>query len=116
MRFFLYLYIVVIGHACGTSVPKDVLPNDKMQAVLYDVIRADEMVDFRQITDSAYRPFSRRAAIYDTIFQLHAVKKEDFQKSLKFYQTRPDLLKGVIEDMQKKIKDTTVAKKPEVIL
>lgn len=115
MRFLLFFTVVLMACSGTASLPKDVLPPDQMSNVLYDVIKADEMVDFLQIADSTYRPFSRRASIYDTIFHFHAVKKEVFQKSLKFYQARPDLLKTVIEKMQKKISDTTGAKKAEVI-
>ena len=115
MRYFLYLSFVIA--ACsGSSRPKEVLPPEKMQAVLYDVIRADEMIDFLKYSDSTYKPFSRRTALYDTIFQLHSVKKETFQKSLAFYQGRPDLLKEIIEGMRKKITDsTTVSPKPVAV-
>ena len=44
------------------------------------------------------------------------IKKETFQKSLAFYQGRPDLLKEIIEGMRKKITDsTTVSPKPVAV-
>jgi hypothetical protein len=102
------LFLFFFAFACsGTSVPGGVLPPEKMETVLYDVIRADEMVDFLKLSDSTWQPFSRRTALYDTVFQLHGVKKEEFQKSLSYYQQRPDILKEIIEGMQKKAKDTT---------
>lgn len=102
------LILCFFAVACsGPSVPDDVLSPDEMQQVLYDVIRADEMVDFLRLSDSTWQPFSRRTALYDTVFQLHNIKKEQFQKSLSYYQSRPDLLKEIIEVMQEKVKDTT---------
>jgi hypothetical protein len=103
MRSLLFLPLLLWACSGTPSVPKDVMPPGKMGAVLYDVIRADEMVDFLQTNDSTYRPFSSRASLYDTIFQLHAVKKQDFQRSLKYYQGRPDLLKGILDSLQKKL-------------
>ena len=103
----LLLFSIGFFSCSGSSVPKGVLPPDKMEAVLYDVIRVDELVDFRKMTgDSTYRLFENRTALYDTVFQLHTVKKDEFQKSLRFYQSRPDLVKEILEDLQKKVTDT----------
>jgi Domain of unknown function (DUF4296) len=103
MRVFLLLPLLLCACSGTPSVPKDVMPPEKLGAVLYDVIRSDEMVDFLQTNDSAYRSFSKRASLYDTIFQLHAVKKQEFQRSLKYYQGRPDLLKEILDSLQKKV-------------
>lgn len=106
------LFITFFLAACSgsPSVPGDVLPPTKMQQVLYDVIRADEVVDFMQMTDSTYRLFSRRTALYDTVFQLHTVTKEKFRKSLQYYQGHPDLMKEMLEEMQKELADTSAAR------
>ncbi len=104
------LLCCLLAACSGSSVPDNVLPPEKMEVVLYDVIRADEMVDFLKLSDSTWQPFSRRTDLYDSIFQLHKVKKETFQNSLRFYQGRPDLLKEVLEALQKKVTDTTAHK------
>lgn len=110
MRFFLTLFILVFVIACGSDVPNDVMPTNKMQSVLYDVIRADEMVEFKRLSDSTYHSFSKRSSLYDTIFQLHSIDKAIFQKSLKYYQGRPDLLKEMLDSLEKKVTDTIVHK------
>lgn len=113
MRQFFILPLLFCACSGSPSVPKDVLPPEKMQAVLYDVIRADEMVDFLRLSDSTYQHFSKRTAMYDTVFQLHKVKKEAFQKSMKYYQGRPDLLKQIFDNLQKSVPDTSrIIKRP----
>lgn len=103
-----WIVICLFWTACsGESVPKDVLPPIEMQAVMYDVIRVDEMVDFLRMSDSTYQSFSKRTALYDTVFGLHNITKEKFQQSLKYYQGRPDLLKEMINDLHAEITDTT---------
>lgn len=103
-----WVFISLFFVACsGESVPKNVLPPQKMQEVMYDVIRVDEMVEFLRMMDSTYQPFSKRTALYDTVFGLHAVTKEKFQQSLKYYQGRPDLLKEMINNIHSKITDTS---------
>src|SRR5829696_1065654 len=108
MRLF-FLLSVLMFSCSGESIPKGVFPKEKMSAVLYDIILADEWVDFKKMQDSTYMNFSKRAAIYDSIFQIHAIKKEQYQTSIRYYQSRPDFLKEIFESLKKKT-DTTVAK------
>lgn len=102
-----WIIICLFLVACsGEAVPKNVLPPHKMQEVMYDVIRVDEMVEFLRMMDSTYQPFAKRTALYDTVFGLHNVSKERFQQSLKYYQGRPDLLKEMINNIHSKANDT----------
>ena len=111
MRYLILFLCFYVSACSGVSVPDGVLPPEKMEKVMYDVVRADEMVDFLRLSDSSWQPFARRTSLYDSVFGLHGIKKETFQKSLSFYQSRPDLLKDIIEGMQKKATDTTVRTK-----
>jgi hypothetical protein len=114
MRRTLFLTIFFTACASNGGQPKEVLPPHEMGAVLYDVIQADELVDFAKFNDSTYQRFSRRTALYDTVFSLHGVTKNDFRKSLEYYQSRPDLLKDILEDLAKKAKDTVGKQKPKI--
>lgn len=112
MRRLLFFCLVLSACSGETSVPDGVMPPEKMQVVLHDVIKADELVSILQFSDSTYNKFSKRTALYDTVFTLHGIKKETFQKSLKFYQSRPDLLNEITNDIHAKIQDTSAARRP----
>ena len=92
------------------SIPKDVFPPKKMTAVLYDIVLADEWVDFTRMQDSSYLKFSKRASVYDSVFQLHGINKQQYQKSMAYYQSRPDLLKEILDSV--KTKSDTIPSKP----
>ena len=109
MRFLLLLSIFFVLSCSGESVPKDVFPPKKMTAVLYDIILADEWVDFARMHDSTFMNFSKRAAVYDSVFRLHGIRKEEYQKSINYYQGRPDLLKEILDSLKTKA-DTTSPK------
>ncbi|HVF82317.1 MAG TPA: DUF4296 domain-containing protein [Flavisolibacter sp.] len=108
MRILALLSFFVLSCAQGTSVPEEILPPPKMEAVLYDVISADELADFSVMRDSTYRVLSKRTSLYDSIFSFHSIDKESFKKSLQFYQGRPDLLKKIFDSLQKR-SDTAIA-------
>ncbi|HEX8315916.1 MAG TPA: DUF4296 domain-containing protein [Flavisolibacter sp.] len=111
MRYY-FLLVLIVWSWSGEKIPKEVLPPEKMGAVWYDVILADELTDFSSITDSTFREFSKRTALYDSIFHIHAITKEQYRKSEKYYQDRPDLLKKILADLQKKA-DTAVQKEAD---
>lgn len=110
MRLLFLVSFFILSCSNEASVPKGILQPKKMEAVLYDVILADELVDFSSIRDSTFRPFAKRAALYDSVFSLHSTSKDGFKKSLQFYQGRPDLLKTILDSLQKKA-DTAAAVK-----
>lgn len=109
--FFLGFLLLLLSCTGKPSVPDGVLAEDKMVRVLFDVIRADELVDLYTINDSLYRLAARRRAVYDTIFHLHALSNETFQKSMRYYQDHPVLLKEVLDSVQQRIETDTIRKK-----
>jgi hypothetical protein len=102
MRLICFAFLFFVSCAGNDVIPEEVLPQQKMGAVMFDFIQADEMADFYSLQDSVYRNFSKRASLYDSILGIHAVSKTGFQKSLQFYQSRPDLLKTILDSLQKK--------------
>ncbi|SDE28043.1 DUF4296 domain-containing protein [Niabella drilacis] len=102
--------------ACGLGRPKDVLPQDKMQAVLWDIAKGGEFVNgyvyFRN-------PNLNRAAVNQQvlkqIFTLHKISKKQFDKSLEYYQRKPDLFVAMLDSInvqQARAKQDTVKSAP----
>jgi hypothetical protein len=109
--FFLLLSFFVI--ACSQrEIPKDVLPQKKMQAVLWDVLLADEVAEFYIQKDSAMHALEKHADLYQQVFQIHKISKEDFKRSLQFYESHPNLLKPVLDSLQKESEKTISTERP----
>ncbi len=100
MRTYSFLLLILLLACNDNSVPKDVLPKEKMEAVLWDVMRADEMVSQYAITDSSFKDVSKNAVLYQKIFQFHNITKASFQKSLHYYQQHPAQLQPVIDSLK----------------
>ncbi|MBO9620682.1 MAG: DUF4296 domain-containing protein [Niabella sp.] len=85
--------------ACGR--PKGVLPQDQMEAVLWDVAKGSDFVN----SNIYYRyPQLNRAAVNQEvlgkIFALHGVTKEAFFKSLDYYQQQPDVYIAMLDSIR----------------
>jgi|SRR5215203_7110497 len=111
---FRLLVFVFLLTACSPSdsVPKNVLPPAKMGTVFWDMLLADQMADFYTQKDSSSTHISKYAGFYEQLFQIHKITKEEFRKSMQFYESRPYLLKPILDSLQKKSERLTANKKP----
>jgi hypothetical protein len=100
MRSLRILIFCVCIFSCKSSIPKDVLPPKKMQAVLWDVMQADEMAEYYSAKDSSFRELSKHADYYQKIFSIHKISKGDFTKSLAYYENHPASFKLILDSLQ----------------
>jgi len=76
-----------------------------MQAILKDVILADQFSTQFVLKDSLLKDSSHRNVkaetleLYETIFKLHKVSKDEFRKSMDFYYSRPDMIKKIFDSL-----------------
>jgi hypothetical protein len=85
-----------------TKIPEDILPPDKMEKLLMDMLRAEEFLNQRQ-PDSATLDSFNRIKLYQSVLALHKMTKENFKKSFTFYEAHPDLLKTVLDSMHSEV-------------
>src|SRR6266498_4396198 len=100
MRRLRILIFCVCIFSCKSSIPKDVLPSKKMQAVLWDVMQADEMAEYYSAKDCSFRELSKHADYYQKIFSIHKISKGDFTRSLVYYENHPVSFKPILDSMQ----------------
>ena len=93
-----------------TKIPDTILPVDKMEKVLTDMLRADEFYNQKQM-DSATIDSFHRTNLYKAVLTLHKTNKDEFRKSLNFYESHPDLLKTVLDSMHSKANKKLPVKK-----
>ena len=101
MRFFLFI-IITLNFACikGNKIPKDVIPQNQMRKIMWDLMRADAYVTDFVMKDSTRNQKDESTKLYERIFDIHATTRETFKKSLVFYQSRPDLFKAISDSLR----------------
>jgi hypothetical protein len=102
MRGSFWLLILFLAVSCTNkdSLPRGIIPKDKMEKILWDMIMADQYSTQYLVRDSARKnPKMETMKLYAEVFQIHHVSKEEFQKSFSYYLGRPDLTKIMFDSL-----------------
>jgi hypothetical protein len=92
---------LIIACSGKNRIPKGVLSKEKMQVVLWDILRADEFVaGFVLPKDSTLDKKRESTLLYEQVFRIHQSSREEFKKSILFYQSHPSLFKIILDSLQ----------------
>ncbi|HUR66010.1 MAG TPA: DUF4296 domain-containing protein [Chitinophagaceae bacterium] len=92
-----YLFLSCKGK---DHVPADVLSREKMQVVLTDMMRADQfLTDFVLIKDTSVNKENESIKLYQQVFSIHKISREEFQRSFEFYRSHPSMLKNMMDSI-----------------
>lgn len=105
MRKYAALGYLIFVFSCTRkqSVPDSILSPDKMGPVMWDIMRADELAEFYSYKDSSFKTIAKHDSLYQTIFNIHKTSRGTFKSSVAYYQNHPDLLKIIIDTIQRRL-------------
>lgn len=100
-KFSIVLVFISTFISCGNKkdIPAGLLKQDKMQAVLWDVIRADALTSEFAKHDPSKNTAEENAKLQREIFALHKVSREDFYNSLGYYKANMDKMNVILDSM-----------------
>ena len=94
------VFVGLLGCADKNAIPKDVLPVDKMELVMYDMIRAGEFLNgYVLFRDSVTDKTAECLKWYNKIYQIHKITEADFKRSYAWYQARPLMMQEVLDSI-----------------
>ena len=73
-----------------------------MREVMWDMMRADQYVAAFLKKDSIHSRKDQSIALYEEIFHIHKITREQFKTSFDYYSSRPDLLRPIIDSLAKR--------------
>jgi hypothetical protein len=104
MRIFSIIVFLIIFIGCSSNgIQKGILPLERMQFVLYDLIRVDEFINNYVIKDSTIDIKKKRSILYEQVFKVHKTSREQFFSSYRYYQRNPKLQKELFDSLQQVI-------------
>lgn len=103
MKWIAACLLVVIFAACTNNdkIPKGIIGKDKMEKIMWDMLMADRYVNL-YITnkkDSTIDKKEDAAEVYERVFRMHGITRDEFIKSYKFYLSRPDITKVLFDSI-----------------
>lgn len=112
MRNFLCFCILLLAFAaCKPGIPKDIIQQEQMTDILYNISLADGYITTLPSQDSAKRI---SASYYNGIYKKFAVDSALYAKSMNYYYDHPDLLVAMYTKITDKLnKDKVVVAKQD---
>jgi hypothetical protein len=98
------LIVILLLCACAKKnrFPPGILDPEKMQAVYWDVLRANAFSSDFLKTDSSRTQALANAELQKKVFSLHGVGRVDFYNSLNYYKSNPALMTTILDSMIRK--------------
>lgn len=104
-NFFLFLVCLSLFTGCGKKdkPPGSILQQEKMESVLWDMMRADQfLLTYVLSKDTTKKKETESRKLYSQIFQLHAISEKQFSESFSWYKAHPALLAVIMDSISKK--------------
>lgn len=82
------------------DVPSGILAREKMEIVLWDLMRADQFLgNYVFNHDTAKNRTKESLLYYERVFRLHETNREAFEKSFAWYRSHPALFKDIMDSI-----------------
>ena len=100
-RILALLACVFILNSCVNKdkLPAGILKPEKMQAVLWDVIKAEAFTNEFIKKDSAKNAVAENVKLQQQIFAIHKISKTDFYNSYDYYKLNTVVFKKIVDSM-----------------
>lgn len=84
----------------NTKVPSNIIPKAEMEKIMWDMLQADRFVnDFLPKRGDTTYDDTAVFKVYQNVFKVHNITRDEFLKSYKFYLGRPDILKTMFDSI-----------------
>lgn len=102
MRGVLLIFVIVFAFGCAdkSKIPKDIIPQERMEKIMWDMLQADRFVN--QYVDKPGDTVEKKEEmfkVYQKVFNLHGISRDEFLKSYKFYLGRPDITRTIFDSI-----------------
>jgi Domain of unknown function (DUF4296) len=89
----------MLGCSNNQSKFSGILPKEKMQSVMWDIIGADVFTEQFIKKDSLKNPSVENMQLQNKIFAIHKVTKVDFYKSYDYYMAHTDQMRIILDSI-----------------
>ena len=102
MRTFIFGMTLFCLGACSNelSAPKKLIPKEKMEDIIWDMTQADQFAtQYLKKDSSVHNLKTETMKMYDEIFAIHHVTKDEFKENFQYYTSHPELTKMIFDSL-----------------
>ncbi len=95
-------FCIIILSSCSRSsrIPSEILGQDRMSALLFDISMAEGHAENAYFRDTAKSRDSILKVELDRVLLIHGVSQQQFLDSYRFYKLNPQLYKVMVDSLQ----------------
>lgn len=99
-RFFLLFSMCLLAACDNDGRPKDLIPEPRMERVIWDMVQADEFIQNYVLKDSnKVNVNAERYKLYEKVMSVHHITKAQFKKSYDYYASHPGETKLLFDSL-----------------
>jgi hypothetical protein len=114
IRFLLFFSLSALLFACSSGIPKDVIKPTEFKAVIWDMLKADNLAQEVAARDTSKKLPSQEQKYIAAVLAIHKITKQQFETSLQYYERDPkalgDML-GTVQKLKKKTNKVDISKR-----
>ncbi len=99
MKCILIISISVLFYSCKDSMPSGIIEQNKMQEILWDVLRADALSQQIISRDPAKSLAAENLKLTRKVFLIHNITEEQYEKSYSYYTHHPDMMRVILNSL-----------------
>ena len=96
---FFFGLIALMNISCKSKSNTNILSLDSMKVVMWDMLAAGEWNNIAITKDSALFRNHNDIKLYEQVFLVHHITKDQFYNSYKYYQSHPDKMKILVDSV-----------------
>ncbi|HWH62909.1 MAG TPA: DUF4296 domain-containing protein [Ginsengibacter sp.] len=97
--FFLIVLSLFISCLGKNKVPSEIIKQDEMKKILWDVIRAQALSTAIARKDSTVNEVAETKVLTQKVFEIHKITSTAFNQSYTWYTNHPDMMRTIFDSL-----------------
>ena len=97
--FFLIVLSLFISCLGKNKVPSEIIKQDEMKKILWDVIRAQALSTAIARRDSTVNEVAETKVLTQKVFEIHKITSTAFNQSYTWYTNHPDMMRTIFDSL-----------------
>jgi|GEM_PF-743002 len=91
--------VLIICMAIACKPTPDIIPLPEMKFVMWDILNADALYTQLALKDSLARQKKLNVQLYQKVFDIHHISRQQFFTSYRYYEANPDKMKILMDSV-----------------